>query len=1344
MGPYICILHTGTEEHLSGTAMSSASARVRMELTKYGFRYVDRDVHADVSARAEVRMSALDGCVGVLALVSAAAWADEALVQQLALVRKSQLPLVCVSLDGCGAEAAEWAFPEGEAPECITYPLGEAPDPRTMVYYVHRLYVGILCRLRACFSATLCVDDAIGRVVRWAVEAYAGQAEAQWMLALAYECGEGAPMLEDQAAYWMQRAAEAGLVDAMIRLGQYKVDGRGTPRDLPGALTLFENAAAAGDVRGVYHSAVCALYGYGMMRDEERAIALLRQAAKAGYVEARYRLGLLYRDGREALQEASASAGTDRRRAWCAAVRHLYIACAELTGSVGDAAGQDGASCTQTLPLFGRRPAYMQGTARRYHRLRMSRMCALYLSRHLVSGGRTVGSAGGLGAACLQRNHYRRHQVWEQTFLDMPPAPARDVARGNRERGYSEQVWDVSLAAAALGRLLELGCPEAGIPPRPLQALCWYRRAMARGDSGAMYRLGECYRCGRGVPPDPQTAVALYRRAAELGSDQGQFALGVCYETGCGVAQDAAMAFACYQMAAARGYAPAQNNVGGCYAHGYGVAQDMSMAVEWYMKAAAAGQSDAACRLGVCYENGWGVEKDMERALDLYQQAVAQGHAYAHYRLGFCYDRGVGVTVPQAEIVSLYRYAATRGVADAAYALALCYQQGRGVRRNGAEAYTWFCEAAGAGSVQGAWEAGHCLWEGHDTMRDAPAALTYFAHAARLWRSHQGSAVAYAWYQTVPVGGITPREAAGSALYMAGFCTLYGLAGSECTPTSALRARALFEEAAEAGYVAACTAVGDMYTYGLLSTKHEREDSWTTQMAHRWYLRAAQAQPEDLLQAFARRAKAEACLSLAGAQALVSLCTGPDTATEELPAETWHSLVEAAREGQAGALVTLASYVFFGRGRVQNKPMALRLLRRAEKTPDGSPAAALFLGDLALCGTRQLAENPQEDIFAPPSYQIAAEAYLRALRPALGEGIRTAPSGGGHAAEYLLRERRAETRALRERARTQALYRVAVLSSVYPDLVDSVLSADAGVSGGDDRPSAAPVTALSETGAGEAGMAPASHTATGFDVSNMASVPTAMTPFVWLSRAILAGHKEAVEDLARMVAAYAPKGGGKGSESRRRDSVSPTEWMRAYYALVCPTTRPFSWCMVPRAEAVTMGAPVATEAPARTSEAAPAKTADTAPATLEVTPALRAAALNFLGDCFFFGREVPKDAAQAVCCYRLAAGTPSVKGAPVSSGVVWAQYSLGWCLLHGVGVPVNPEEGMAWLTRAAHFHGEAAFRLAECYEQGIGLDAPSTKDALKLYRKAEQLGYPAASKVRALEKRLRRELEEGI
>ena len=320
-----------------------------------------------------------------------------------------------------------------------------------------------------------------------------------------------------------------------------------------------------------------------------------------------------------------------------------------------------------------------------------------------------------------------------------------------------------------------------------------------------------------------------------------------------------------------------------------------------------------------------------------------------------------------------------------------------------------------------------------------------------------------------------------------------------------------------------------------------------------------------------------------------------------------------------------------------------------------------------------------------PSPEKADEAYLRAI---------SLPENLSECGAYTLRERR-NARAQRDReARAEAYYRLATLRAVH--------FAD----GGDVRES-----------------------------------------FPYLAKAILMGHAAAREDLARMyafestyVAATSPRRRRSATKpdtpaglyarfrlKRRRRGMTPNyarvgrshqNWMNDYYTALWLEPVSFSLGMRP------------TSVPSDRPEYVSA----------EVTPSMIAAALNYLGDCLFYGKGLSEDHIAAAACYKEAADMriPISRGQTVPEGQVWSQYSYGWCLLHGSGVREDPRAAVRYFTRAAKTHAEACYALGECYEGGIGVDSADPVEAYKFYRKAMKLGYrKAEGKVKTLEKLLK-------
>jgi hypothetical protein len=73
-----------------------------------------------------------------------------------------------------------------------------------------------------------------------------GEVEAARQLGLAYEAGNGFPIVHQEAARWYQQAAERGNADAQFRIGAMYADGRGVPKDPVKAYAWLDIAARQG------------------------------------------------------------------------------------------------------------------------------------------------------------------------------------------------------------------------------------------------------------------------------------------------------------------------------------------------------------------------------------------------------------------------------------------------------------------------------------------------------------------------------------------------------------------------------------------------------------------------------------------------------------------------------------------------------------------------------------------------------------------------------------------------------------------------------------------------------------------------------------------------------------------------------------------------------------------------------------------------------------------------------------------------------------------------------------------------------------------------------------------
>lgn len=1068
--------------------------------------------------------------------------------------------------------------------------------------------------------------------------------------------------------------------------------------------------------------------GNGVPVLETEAAHWMRQAADGGLTSALVRMGELYLDGAgiernpvEALRLFSAAA----RQGSAAGQYYKGICCLYGYGLMKDpemavrylrvAAGMGYAPALYRLGLLyrdgiGAQQNWRMAVKHLYLAACEARDKALYGTRLAPANqgaedGMKKGAAGATVAhrkyVCVSMRFMRQKKLTAlrgtQEKFALTPCRSRrasypedgwlydldetyDSSRYNRTRGYSRQRWDLALAEGALGRMLELGDPATGIAPAPVAAFVWYRRAMKHGHSGAMFRLGDAYRSGRGVPADAAQAVKLFRRAAEFGNERGQFAMGVCCERGQGTPVDSAAAVRWYEASAQAGYAPAQNNLGGCYEYGIGVQINLPAAVEWYTRASAQGQSEAACRLGLCYENGRGVPRSEERAFHLYEDAARRGHSYALYRLGLCYDRGLTVSSQVAYAAHLYERAARGGVGEAAYAMALCCRSGRGVRKNQQESLDWLVASAELGCVQGCFALGLCYFEGNTAVQNRHAAEIYFKRAATLYRS-MSERTREDMDRVIPVDSVTCAEAAGGALYMLGYGALCHNAEPDVDG-----ALAYFKEAAAFDRHEAMTAVGDLYAFGLIDMGSPEENKRAAIAA---YEEAAKGNQPDALLSLATyyEREAKACLAKEDAH-------GAQVWRER----GWRSLARSAEQGSAYALVGMASYAWFGYGTAENRETARWFLDRADTWNARHDIRAVrketaVTNATADNGAPEVQGNTLASLWLgdmqwmelaaceQPVGRLSAEAsmHLAAARKAYLRAI-AAPYMPSESGAYMLPSRREMRMNMENKAKAEAHYRLAILGMLY----------------GKDN-----------DGKQEA--------------------------FAHLGAAVLAGHERALDDLARMYVGFKQSHGKEIREPekrKRRKSALKDERVpslrqagipvfgEGYYDAASPVPEPFSTALPDPEKSGYVPAHM----------------------TTVVTDTMRANALNYLGDRYFYGEGVDEAPAMAVASYRRAAAVVQPRGEAISGGIVWAQYSLGWCLLNGVGTKKNPTEAVLWLTRAAKYHGNAAFSLAQCHEAGIGVDTDDLLEALKYYRRALKLGYAAAEPhISALEEKLKGE-----
>ncbi|SPF55876.1 putative Beta-lactamase [Candidatus Sulfopaludibacter sp. SbA4] len=307
--------------------------------------------------------------------------------------------------------------------------------------------------------------------------------------------------------------------------------------------------------------------------------------------------------------------------------------------------------------------------------------------------------------------------------------------------------------------------------------------------------------------------------------------------------------------------------------HYHGPGNDRRMAL-YHLEAAAFQDYQPAVEL----LNAWKVEglaafASDDEAIRLLEAAAARGSNPARYQLAVRIAQGRGIAEAPRRVARLYRQAAQEGHMAAMHGLGACYRDGYGVPRDVREAFAWFTAAA-ACDYPDAWYALGLIHRHHPQRPDLPASAECLARAAALGHAQATFALAAA-YQN-----------------------------AEGVPRDASRMRTLMARAAELGHADAQYWLGNYYRFG--------EDGFECnfERAAFWYERAS-------LQDHASAIYALGLLTLLG------------HGVERDLHKAWGLVERAAKLGMVDAMISLATMIDSGEGRMDDPHVALYWYRQA-------------------------------------------------------------------------------------------------------------------------------------------------------------------------------------------------------------------------------------------------------------------------------------------------------------------------------------------------------------------------------------------------------------------------------
>jgi localization factor PodJL len=134
-----------------------------------------------------------------------------------------------------------------------------------------------------------------GPVLRAAV--LKGDPTAAYEVGVRFAEGKGVASNYDEAAKWLDRAAQAGVVPAIFRLGTFYEKGLSVKKDVDIARRYYMQAAERGNAKAMHNLAVLDADGGGQGANYKGASQWFRKAADRGIADSQYNLGILYARG---------------------------------------------------------------------------------------------------------------------------------------------------------------------------------------------------------------------------------------------------------------------------------------------------------------------------------------------------------------------------------------------------------------------------------------------------------------------------------------------------------------------------------------------------------------------------------------------------------------------------------------------------------------------------------------------------------------------------------------------------------------------------------------------------------------------------------------------------------------------------------------------------------------------------------------------------------------------------------------------------------------------------------------------------------------------------------------
>ena len=354
------------------------------------------------------------------------------------------------------------------------------------------------------------------------------------------------------AAYWYQRAASAGVVDAMFNYAVCLDRGFGVKRNRYNAYLWYQKASDGGSKHAKYNLAQILFTGFpedkeknipGVKASPQLALHYIQDLADEKFEPAEILLAEMLLEQRDKPELAARAAEILLRLA------------------------KNKKPNPKVLRMLA--DCRYAGLGMKSDPVEMIR---------LLEQAVALGDSEAAGKLAFCYEYGRGVQRDEKKAFELYKLGAK---RGN------------GMSQFKLAEFLILGRPE-GTEPDVNTALKWYDAAAKSRNPQALFRMGVFYLDGMGpIRKDDEKAAKYFYESAKLGYAQAQYNLACLFSEGRGVMKDEAAALFWYLQAAKKGDAASARTIGIFYLEGRGVSKSITKAEQWLRRAAEAGDFEA-------------------------------------------------------------------------------------------------------------------------------------------------------------------------------------------------------------------------------------------------------------------------------------------------------------------------------------------------------------------------------------------------------------------------------------------------------------------------------------------------------------------------------------------------------------------------------------------------------------------------------------------------------------------------------------------------------------------------------------------------------------------------------